>query len=269
MTQMETREEQNLEQWIEQSVDRSVERAFRKYGRSAGRLSRLKTAVQLLIALAVLIGLGCVGFSIWEKQNVSRQLPPVDGHDLTLENDGIFGFTVVDFQEAVLGVAERERLLIVEERDTYVNTSISDTGLFKLGVFNKQQAVTIHGTGQYTIDLKEIRASNITLNEETKELTIFIPHATLHETVYDPAKTVIGDTEKGWLAFGSIKLTVEEQKEFETSAKQLLTDKLSEPDCMEKADRFAKLSAYETYQPIVKAISPAYTVVIEFQQELS
>ena len=73
------------------------------------------------------------------------------------------------------------------------------------------------------------------------------------------------DTEKGWLAFGDIKLTQEQQKAFEEEACKKLEEKLSEEERFKEADRFAKLSAYETYQPIVKAVSPAYKVVIEFK----
>ena len=49
-------------------------------------------------------------------------------------------------------------------------------------------------------------------------------------------------------------------------AKQELEAKLSESERFAEADRFAKLEAYEMYQAIVRTISPAYKVVIEFQQ---
>ena len=82
---------------------------------------------------------------------------------------------------------------------------------------------------------------------------------------FDPGKTEVGDAQNGWLAFGDIKLTAEQQKEFEVRAKEELTTKLSEDKCYEEADRFAKLSTYETYQAIVKTVSPAYKVVIQFK----
>ena len=103
------------------------------------------------------------------------------------------------------------------------------------------------------------------IDEENYELTIRIPHAALHSTSYDPEKTEIGDLQKGWLAVGDIKLTVEQQKEFEVEAKRKLEEKLSEKDCFDDADRFAKVAAYELYQPIVRTVSPAYKVVIDFQ----
>lgn len=250
-------EEQELESIIMKSVDESVDRAFKKYG----KISRF---LRVLISLLVVLTLVVAGVFWLSRKNVNDPVAPVEGHDLTLENKGIFGFTVVDFQKPILGEATRQRLLIVEEQAVYVNTDITDTGFLNWGVLNKQQTLTINGTGQYTIDLTQVAADDISLNEDTYELTIRIPHAVLHKTIFDPSKTQVGDAQRGWLAFGEIKLTAEQQKEFEVSATEKLEGKLKEEACLKEADRFAKLSAYETYQPIVKTISPAYKVVIEF-----
>ena len=170
---------------------------------------------------------------------------PIAGHDLTFEDHGIFGYSVADFKEPILGESMRQKLIIVEEREAYVNTTITDTGLFDWEVFQKEQELTIHGIGQYTIDLSEITSEDISLNEDTFELTIRIPHASLHKIIPDPSKTEIGESSNGWLAFGNIKLDQEQQKEFETEAQEKLKEKLSMPECFEEADRFAKLTAYE------------------------
>lgn len=44
-----------------------------------------------------------------------------------------------------------------------------------------------------------------------------------------------------------------------------LQAKLEEADRFTEADRFARLAAYELYQPIVRAVSPICQVIIEFQ----
>lgn len=254
--------EQELKSIIEQSVDESVNRAFKKYG----KFSRFPGfSLRGLISMLVMVAVVVVGVRWYLGHNANDPVAPIEDHDLTLENNGIFGFTVADFEEPILGEATRQRLLIVEEQEVYVNTTITDTGLFNWGVFNKQQALTIHGIGQYTIDLTQITSADISLDEETYELTIRIPHAQLHQTTFDPSKTEIGDAQNGWLAFGSIKMNAEQQKAFEVEANVKLEAKLSEAERLEEADRFAKLCAYETYQPIIKTVSPAYKVVIEFQ----
>lgn len=255
-------QEQELRNMIEQSVDESVNRAFKKYGRFA-RLPRF--SLRGIVSLIVLVALIMAGVYLHERSKANETVAPVEDHDLTLENDGIFGFTAADFEEPILGEATRQRLLIVEEQEVYVNTTITDTGLFNWGIFNKQQVFTIHGTGQYTIDLTKITRQDIYLDEDTYELTIKIPHAELHQVTFDPTKTEIGDAQNGWLAFGSIKLDAEQNKQFEVEANEKLKARLNESERFEEADRFAKLAAYETYQPIVRTISPVYKVVIEFQ----
>lgn len=250
---------------IEESVDESVKQAFKKYGRTFRfPRPRIRSVVSIVVVAAILItGIGWVQ----NKKAINQRVDPVENHDLTIDNDGIFGFTAADFEKPILGKSTRQKKLVVEEQEVYVNTTITDTGLFDFGVFNKAQALTIHGTGQYYIDLSEISAQDISLNEDTFELTIAIPHAALQTPVtFDPSQTEVGDTDKGWLAFGEIKMTQEQQKEFEKKSCKELEEKLSEAECLEEADRFAKMSAYELYQPIVSAVSPAYKVVIKFRE---
>lgn len=250
---MENNMKEDIREIIEDSVDKSVKRAFKRHGMSI-------TAILVI----VLILTGIMG--ALTIRNSNPEVMPVEDHDLTLENNGILGFSAADFEEPVLGAASRKKLLIVEEQEVYVNTTLTDAGLFNLGVFNKEQVVTIHGTGQYTIDLSEITSQDISLNEDTYELTISIPHAALQTPVtFDPSKTEIGDTDRGWLAFGEIKKDQEEQKLFEENACKKLEKKLREKERFSEAEQFAKLSAYETFQPVVSAVSPAYKVVIDFK----
>ena len=204
---------------IEQSVDESVERAFRNYGKKEvfsgfglGKSLRILLTGLCIIIIGLCITLGItIRDSFIQRRNASEKVQPVENHELILENNKIFGFTAADFEEVILGEATRQKLLIVEEQEVYVNTTITDTGLFDWGVFNKEQALTIHGMGKYTIDLTQITSKDIQLNEKTYELTIQIPHAVLHNTNFDPEKTEISDTKKGWLAFGDIKLNQEQQ----------------------------------------------------------
>lgn len=261
---MATEIKEELRDIIEQSIDSSIDRAFKEHSRSQHFVSLLPKLISILLILALIAG---VALHFYSYAQANKSVAPIDGHDLTLDNRGIFGFTVADFEEPILGNATRQKLLIVEEQDIYDNTTITDTGLFNLGIFNKQQALTIHGTGQYTIDLTQITKEDISLNEQTYELTIHIPHTELHQVAFDPSKTEVGDTKNGWLAFGEIKLSSEQQKTFESNAVELLKEKLNEADRFDEADRFAKLSAYETFQPLVKAVSPAYKVIIEFKSD--
>ena len=115
MTEEEIREKE-LKYMIEDSVDSSVERAFKKYGRGRrGFGLSLSGIVSIVLLIAVLF----MGYKWYEMQKASEHVTPIEELDLTLENNGIFGFTVVDFQEPVLEKAVQQRLLIVEEQEAY------------------------------------------------------------------------------------------------------------------------------------------------------
>lgn len=255
------RRKEELQDSIEKAVGAAVEQALQKHERERRRYFFLRRFIALLLLLALA---AAGGYLLRGSRSELRPLP-VEGHDQTLENSGILGFQAADFKKPMLGAAIRRRLLIVEEQETYVNTTITDAGLFNWGVFHKQQVMTIHGTGQYTVDLTKITGDDISLDATRYEVTIRIPHAELHQVVFDPSKTEVGDAKNGWLAFGNIKLSAEQQKEFEIAAKEKLQERLSETERFQEADRFARLSAYEMYQPIVEAVSPAYRVAVEFK----
>lgn len=237
-----------------------VEKASEKGARSAGR----KSSIIIAVVLAALI-FGCFSYGVSQLNDFKDQntgVEQVEGHDDTLENNGIFGFKAVDFQEAVLGKSQQETKLIVEEQEASVPATITNTGFLNLNITTKTQNVTIYGTGEYTIDLSKITADDVTLNEDTYTVTIAVPYPELNNVIFNSDKTVIGDTERGWLAFGDIKLTAEQTQQFEMDAQEKLKEALSAQACYDEAVRFAKLSAYEVYQPVISAVSPAYKVNI-------
>lgn len=254
----------NLPELIDEAVDRSVDKAFRKYEKKHRRWRfHLKPLIWLIVIVVVACVVGTGVYKIRHPKNT--ETVSVDGHDLTLTNNGIFGHKVVDFEKPILGEAEQKKLLIVEERSASVNTTVSDNGFLNLGIFSKNQVLTLHGTGTYTVDLTKITSKDISLKDYV--LTVKIPHAELHSINFDPTQTEIGDTEHGWLAFGSIQFTAEQMKKFETKGTEQLKAVLGTEDSLSEADRFAKLTVTETLQPIVEEVSPVYRVQVEFQDD--
>ena len=104
------------------------------------------------------------------------------------------------------------------------------------------------------------------LDEENKKLIMYIPHTVL-ETINVPSDQIeFGDTERGFLAFGDIKLTQEESAKVQTEARTKMEEKLTEEKTSEEADRFAKMSVWELYQPIISNMDPEYQLEIEFTE---
>lgn len=200
------------------------------------------------------------------KSFFSRETP-VEGHDLTLENHGIFGYTAADFEEAVLGKEEQLKKLEVYSREVSDLTTLTQAGLIKIKAFSKYQYITYHGTAIYTVDLSGLKKKNITLDEESKTVTLTVPAVEL-EPINIPSENIeFGEVEKNTIfAFGDIKLTPDEQARVETEAKERMLEKLESENVIADATAAAEHSIWEIFQPVISGVSPEYTLKIEFEK---
>jgi hypothetical protein len=248
----------NEEEFLER-----VEKAARKGAASGTRKGRFLSLIPLLllIALTVFLYNRITGIS-----HILDRDTPVEGHDLTLENHGPMGYTVADFAEAVLGDSQQLKKLEVYTVNISDATTLTNTGLLNFKVFTKSQILTYHGIATYTVDLTGLNEDSFKLDEENKKLIMYIPHTVL-ETINVPSDQIeFGDTERGFLAFGDIKLTQEESAKVQTEARTKMEEKLTEEKTSEEADRFAKMSVWELYQPIISNMDPEYQLEIEFTE---
>ena len=170
------------------------------------------------------------------------------------------GYTALDFQDAVLGEARGQQKLVVMEQPVELSTTVTKAGLGNLAVFQKMKTITCFGTGKYTVDLKQIDADHIDVDEEAKLVTITIPHAVLDAVVPAFDLFEFDDTEKGILAFGDLSLTMEQQNEVQKAVTATMTEYLSQESVMAQADEFARMKTWDTFQPIVTSVSPEFKV---------
>ncbi|MBQ1326128.1 MAG: DUF4230 domain-containing protein [Solobacterium sp.] len=219
--------------------------------------------------LGALIGLLVGAFCMF--QIMKPKEPMVWGHlegqetaDAVVDDDGFLGYTAADFEDAVLGGISEHQELVVMEQPVSILTTITRAGLGNLNIFSKVKNVTYYGTGVYTVDLSHIDRRHIKVDQDTKTVTIRIPHTYLQYVVPDLEATEFEDTEKGLLAFGDIKMTTEEQNELERSVEEAMRERLDQPDRYEEADTLALLKTYEIFQPLVTAVSREYVVEMVF-----
>lgn len=239
-----------------------VEKAAKK-GAMAGSRSKGIISILLLVAL-FLIAAALISRAI-KPHGLFEQETSVEGHDMTIENHGFLGYTVADFAEAMLGDAKQLKKLEVYTIEVSDAATITNAGFAKLKVFSKCQIITYNGSATYTVDLSKLTADNIVLDEENKTVTLYIPHASREKINIPSDQIEFGDTEKGLLAIGSIKLTPEQTAQVETEARKKMETKLVDENVSETADRFAKLSVWEMYQPLVMTVSPEYKLVVDFK----
>ena len=227
-------------------------------------MGKIKTFIIGLV-VGLLVG-ALVMFGIWRatesKPHTSDETDPiVDG----VVEEHFAGYTAVDFQDAILGEASGRSELVVMEQPVQYSTTLSQEGPWNWEVFRKTKGITYHGTGVYTVDLSGIKKSKIGFDDESKIITIKVPHATLQYVNPDYDKIGFEDTEKGFLAFTDIKLTTEQQNELEKVVKEGMEEILSDPETLMQADGFAEMKVWEIFQPVVTSVSPEYKLVVEFE----
>lgn len=190
----------------------------------------------------------------------------VEDHDLTLINHRIFGYKVADFADAILGDEEQLKKLEVYSREVSDVATLTQAGLFKIKAFSKYQYITYNGKAVYTVDLSGLSENDITLDEETKVVTMKVPAPVL-EPINIPSEDIqFGDVQRETVfAFGDIKLTPEQQAEVETAAKDKMLEKLEAENVLEDAKAAAEHSIWEIFQPMISNLSSKYTLKVEFK----
>ena len=241
-----------------------------KRGRRKGRLARVRAfLIGVIVGLAALTLFTSYMHGLAVKDTFKALFTSetaVEDHDLTLINHRIFGYKAADFAEAVLGEEEQLRKLEVYSRDVSDVATLTQAGLFKIKAFSKYQYITYNGKAIYTVDLSGLTADDITLDEETKVVTISVPEPQL-EPINIPSEDIqVGDVQKETVfAFGDIKLTPEQQTEVETAAKERMLQKLEDENVIEEAKQAAQYSIWEIYQPVISNMSSKYTLKVEFK----
>ena len=270
----EDRDENALIERIEKAAREGAEKGAKGQAGFRGVPANVLTNI-LTGAATVCIVVGAVLFinhSMEHRLNniidtVKEQLAfgdPAENHDLVLENHGLFGFTAADFADAILGDSTQLKKIEVFSQEVADVVTVTDAGIANIKIFEKNQIITYHGTATYTVDLSRVLENDVKLNEDDKTITLYIPHCEMEKINIPEDEMEFGDVTKGLLAFGDIKLTPEQNRDIQAAARAKMEEKLEETKAINQADRFAKMSVWEMYQPVVSGVSPEYTLEVEF-----
>lgn len=191
---------------------------------------------------------------------------PALNHDLVISDSGLLGYTAADFADAIL--SDQKQLKKIEVFSTEVSeaTTITDAGLLKIKLFSKSQVITYNGTATYVVDLSGISRDDIELDKDTLTVKLYIPHAQRSSLDLPSDKVMFADAENGLLAIGKIKLSAEEQNQIRTEAENKMKEKLEEDNILDEADRFAKLTVWELFQPVIAEAGKGFTLEVDFRE---
>ena len=251
---------------VEEAAKEGAKQGSKGARGGSGLFEKLKT----IILIALIIGVGWMIYRFQSftgdlKDFVSRDVP-VEDRDLTLENHGVFGYTAADFQDAILGDSQQLKKLTVFEIEVSDAVQLTNTGLANLKIFSKTQLLTYKGKASYTVDLGKLSKDDITLDEEALTVHIKIPGPELEPINIDENDIEFGDVERGLLGIGKMSMTPEQQQEVQSEARTKMMEKLEAENTAEEAERFAKLSVWEIYQPIINTVTKGYSLEIEIEE---
>lgn len=257
----------NNNQFNEEEFLKKVEEAARKgAGRGGNIWQTILHYLPTVLTLAMIFMIGArvkaFGTGISSMFHFDNG---VQNHDMALEDNSFLGYTAADFEQAILGDSEKLKKLEVFRQDVSDATTITKTGFFNWSALSKTKLITYNGTVVYTVDLSSLSANDISFNEEEKIITLKIPHAVQEEINIPEDAIQFGDTERGLLAFGDLQMTPEQISQVQAGAREKMEEKLKTDNVLETADRFAKLSVWEMYSPIIKGVARDYSLEVEFR----
>lgn len=169
----------------------------------------------------------------------------------------------IEFTDAILGEAREKQELVVWEQDVQVDSQVT-TALANLDIFRKTKVIHSYGTGVYTVNMAAITDAAIEVDDEACVVTVMIPRTCLQYITKDLEKTTFEETDRSILTIGDLTLTQEQQLALERSIEEAMRAELVNPECFADADESALAQVYETFQPLIAAVSDAYTLEIVF-----
>lgn len=175
--------------------------------------------------------------------------------------------TIADFSEPIIQQFAKESQLVVSSVDASINVQLKQTGFLDIGALNKTQDIKYKGTGRFYIDLSGLSEESIDLDEETKTITVSIPHTEMLPIEIDPNCFESEDAKKGFLAFGDLKFTPKEFNDLEVECKTKITKAVNTKENRLKADENAIDEIIKIYEPIIKAVDDSYSINVIFSKE--
>lgn len=234
-------------------------------------MKRKQLILNLAVAVLVLLILAAVvlGYHLNAgpvHTQVSDRVEQIDLDTIYLKSSGV----EVNFSDVILSSHEPTRKLIVSTQTGTVSTTLTKRLIEQLDFdfMKKTQSVSYTGTGYFVVDLgsKKLTAADVTEDRDKHTVTIQIGHAELEAIDIDPNKIIIDAVKEGLFARGDIKLTVADYKAIERDLRTRLEKKLDTAANGQAADDIALKMVREVYEPIVKAVDPRCSVIVQFKE---
>ena len=95
-----------------------------------------------------------------------------------------------------------------------------------------------------------MRENDVAVDIDTKTVTIYIPRPEVYDLIVDPNDFILDETSKGLLAFGDIKMTLEEAFYIESQAVSVLKGAAEAAELTGKAEATAEKKLEELFSQL-------------------
>ena len=224
----------------------------------------LNIAAGALLALVIAVVIwGCFHGAGSPHAPVSDGIEQVDLDKIYLEASGV----EVDFADVILTRQNETRKLIVSTQSGTVTIKLTDRLIQQLDFdfMKKTQDVSYTGTGYFVVDLDGLAPADVAVDRDARTVTIRIGHAYLQAIEIDPNDIIIDEVKESLLAWGNIKLTMADYNAIEQELRSRLEEEFNTAANGQAADELAVRMVREVYEPVIQAIDPRYSVIVQFK----
>jgi hypothetical protein len=218
------------------------------------RIVRRRTVVLILLCISLGFYLGYKSFVTPDKLKQTWIVPNTQDISKKFMTEEILVNEIHQKQELItLEIQMAEKVTL-------------DDSWGSLEVFKKIQSINFSGTGMYTVDLSSLKAENISIDDNAREITITVAAPQVKSVTISEEKTEYQTPENGLLRFGEIRLTPEENQIILGNVKEKMLKKMSEGEPSSEASK----SSEQTIKALVGSIISAktkeiYNIKVRFQ----
>lgn len=162
-----------------------------------------------------------------------------------------------DSETIIQGLKATGRIEVMQgctSKQIELKSGIADNVIFKNNIY-----INFKGSGHYYIDFQNLKAEQVQVDEDKKQVTIFLSGPVLELELLEN-KTEF-KTEKGILIFSDLKLQAEQFEKIKQEIKSDMTKKLTEEDCIKEVN---SKTGDIINDIILKLIKSDYNIKIEF-----
>ena len=184
-----------------------------------------KGMTKLVTGTLLLTTVGGVSFYIGSSSNTS---PPTYKTEIIQTNNDE---TKINYKDIIVEELHEEAQLIICSNKMIIPMTFEENHWYG----DKTQDIEFSAIGKWIIDFSKITSDNVVINENNKEITIYMSKP-IKEVQLLEEETAFGEVKKGMFVFGDIVHTPEEYEEIKHNIKcQALTKMIDMDEQAEKA----------------------------------